>query len=481
MNLIKAFYDPRRMVKQKDVLGELPGARAAYADVARIALPSVAEMVLMSLIGSVDTMMVGQLGETALSAVALPGQPRMIMLCMFFALNVGVTAIIARRKGEERRDAANLTLRNALMLVLLLSLVVMGLAVSLAEPLMRLSGGNENTTADAIVLRDAVDYFTIMAWALPVNAVAMCINASQRGIGNTKLTMYVNIVSNVVNVIFNYLLIGGNFGFPRLEVRGAAIASVIGMVTGSSLALFTVLRGKRHEGYLHVSFRESWRFDKSTMRSIVKVGGNAMIEQLSMRFGFFVYSRVMYGMGVTMYAAHQICMQFLNITFTFGDGIGVAGTSLVGQCLGRMRSDLAQMYGLICQRLALTVSVVIGVLIVLLRNQLPALFIGQDTQNAALVMGYAAETLLVVALIQPFQTSSVVLSGGLRGAGDNLYVAVCMGVCVSVIRPLMALLSVNVLHLSLAMVWLLSISEIVCRMVLFYARFAGGKWKTMKV
>jgi uncharacterized membrane protein len=119
------------MVAPERRLGPLPGGRDAYGRVIHIALPAIAEMVLMSLIGSLDTIMVGQLGKNALAAVSLPAQPRMIMLALFFALNVGVTAIVARRKGQGRQEDANLTLRNALVLCFGLSVVVAGLATGL--------------------------------------------------------------------------------------------------------------------------------------------------------------------------------------------------------------------------------------------------------------------------------------------------------------------------------------------------------------
>jgi len=191
--LIHKLFSPNGMIRPDKRLGELPDAKSAYGEVLRIAAPSVAEMVLMSLIGSMDTMMIGILGKTAISAVGLPTQPRMIFLCVFFALNVGVTAIVARRKGEGRQEDARRTLRNSLMLVLLLSVLLTGLALVLAEPLIRLAGGNENSAEEAEALRMGINYFRILMCSLPVNAAAMCINAAQRGIGNTKLTMYVNI------------------------------------------------------------------------------------------------------------------------------------------------------------------------------------------------------------------------------------------------------------------------------------------------
>ncbi len=479
-NALKRLLASEYLVKQEHRLGDLPDGKTAYRDVMRIALPSIVEMVLMSLIGSVDTMMVGnELGAEALSSVGLPTQPRMLILCLFFALNVGVTAIVARRKGEERQEDANATLRNALMLAFGLSIVLMLAAVVFAKPLLRLAGGDTAETEK--VFTDAVDYFRIMTYALPMNALAMCICAAQRGIGKTRITMWVNVASNLINVFFNYCLIGGHLGFPRMEVQGAALASAIGMGAGFLLALFTVVAGGRFKGYLHLSIHDKWRFEKESMRSIVKVGGNAAVEQFGVRFGFFVYARILFSLGTTMYAANQICMQLLSITFTFGDGLGVAATSLVGQNLGRKRPDLSMLYGKISQRFAVMISIVLGVLIVAFRYQIAGWFIGENTLNADQVIAYAASTMLVLAAIQPFQTSSVVLSGSLRGAGDNLYVALIATICVSVVRPVMAVIAVYVLHLGLTGTWVFGLAEIVLRFAFFYPRFASGKWKDKKV
>ena len=479
-SVIRRLLAPEYLVGREHRLGELPDGKTAYRDVMRIALPSIIEMVLMSLIGSVDTMMVGnELGAEALSSVGLPTQPRMLLLCLFFALNVGITAIVARRKGEERQADANTTLRNALMLAAGLSLFLALLADVFCVPLMRLAGGDQAESEK--VFTDAVDYFRIMNYALPVNALSMCICAAQRGIGKTKITMWVNVGSNLINVFFNYCLIGGHLGFPRLEVRGAAIASVIGMAAGLVMALATILAGGKYKGYLHLSRHDSWRFEKESMKSILRVGGNAAIEQLGVRFGFFVYARILFSLGTTMYAANQICMQFLSITFTFGDGLGVAATSLVGQNLGRGRPDLSMLYGKISQRFAVMISLVLGVLLVIFRYQIVSLFIGENTLNAADVISYAGRTMLVLAAIQPFQTSSVVLSGSLRGAGDNLYVALVATVCVSVVRPLMAVAAVYALHLELVGTWIFGLFEIVLRFLFFYPRFSSGKWKDKKV
>lgn len=468
--LVRRFFSVEYMVKPGRRLGELPPSGAAYRNLISIALPSVLEMVLMSLIGSIDTMMVGTLGHEAIAAVGLVGQPRMLMLAIFFALNTGVTAIVARRKGEGRQESANQTMRTALVMILRLSIIMMGVALIFSRQLMNMAGAKADT------IEDANTYFRILAYFLPVNAITMCMCAAMRGVGNTKITMWVNIASNLVNVVFNYLLIGGNLGFPKLGVAGAAIATCIGFCVGCVLCIYAVLPGRKHDSFLQLSFRGSWKPDRESMLAITKVGGNAMIEQVALRFGFFVYARIVADLGTVAFAAHQVCMQFLNITFTFGDGLGVAGTSLVGQMMGKERPDLSQMYGKISQRLALCVSLTLLSFLVVLRYPLVHLFVSEPE-----VVELAANVMLMVAVFQPFQTSSVVLSGCLRGAGDTRFVACVMILCVAGMRPLLSYIAIHYLGMGLVGAWSASLIDMTVRMLCVYVRFSGGKWYNIKV
>ncbi len=497
VNPIRRFYGVEYMAHESLRRGDMITTREAYKNLISIAVPSVAEMVLMSLIGSIDTMMVGSLGTAAIAAVGLVGQPRMLFLCMFFALNTGVTAIVARRKGEGNQAGANRTLRNAVLIALGLSLFLTFIAQLFARQLMGLAGAKADTI-DA-----AETYFRIIMWSLPINAVTMCINAAHRGVGDTKITMYVNITANLVNVVCNYLLIGGNLGFPRMGVAGAALASVIGLVVGFFLCLFVLLRKKKNgqPNFLHISRGDSWRFDSATVKGIAKIGGNAMIEQIALRIGFFTYARIVADLGTNAFAAHQICMQFLNLSFTFGDGLGIAGTSLVGQMLGKKRPDLSMIYGKCSQRLAFTIAVILASSICLLRYPLISLFM-TPPQNTPLpltatgadliyacqtvftnadVYATAARVMFMVALFQPFQTSAVVFSGCLRGAGDTKYVAMIMILTVSIMRPILSLVAIHVLGLDLVGAWSASLLDMMTRMTLSFRRFSSGKWSNIKV
>lgn len=470
-SIISRVFSVDRMISPERRLGELPGTKEAYQNLIRIALPSVMELVLVSLVGSIDTMMVGSIGPEAIAAVGLTGQPRMLILSIFFALNIGVTAVVARRKGQGRQDKANEALRNALVIIVLLSVVVMAIALPLANPLMRLAGAQDDT------IHLATQYFLIISSVLPLNALTLCINAAQRGVGNTRITMYVNILSNGVNIVLNWLLINGNLGFPKLGVAGAAIATAIGFIAGFIFSLFSVVSKRSVGRFLHVSIlHSSWRLRKDTLQAIAKVGGNAMLEQFAVRIGFFVYARLVADLGTMAFAAHQICMQFLNISFNFGDGIGVAGTSLVGQTLGQERPDLAMMYGKVSQRMAMVVAVVLALLVILLRYPLVSLF----TSDQA-VLQLAAQVMLMVAAFQPLQTSSVVISGCLRGAGDTRFVAMIMLMCVAVIRPILAYCGIHFIGLGLFGAWSASLIDMTIRVTFVYRRFHSGKWTGIKV
>lgn len=475
------FFDIRQMLPAgTEPVEALPSNRETYGKYIHLAVPSVCEMVLISLINMMDTVMVSGIGTDAVAAVGLVGQPRMIMLSMFFALNVGITAVVARRRGEKRQDAANATVRTAIVICIALSALLMVLLIPLATPLMRFAGAEAGRT-----LEDATEYFIIMGIALPFQALSMALCAAQRGVGNTKLTMEVNITSNLVNILFNYLLINGIGPFPRLGVRGAAIATAIGLFVGFILSLTAMLRGSAG-GFLHISRRDSWKPDGEAGKALFKVASSAMVEQLAMRVGFFSYAKIVASLGTDAFAAHQICMQFMNLSFSCADGLGVAGTSLVGRMLGAKRPDMAHIYGTLAQRFSLMISLVLAACCILLRGPLVSMFINRDASQDVRVM---AETIMVVlGLVQPLQMLSVVAAGALRGAGDVRYTARVMLITVTLIRPILALTGVYVAgtlkgrsDIALTAAWCATLCDMSVRMVLMLRRYKSGEWHKIKV
>jgi len=465
-------FSVKNMVKKDFIVGDIPASRKAYDTSLRIALPSVVEMVSMAFIQMMSIAMVGELGHEAVAAVGLVGQPRMIFMSLFFALNVGCTAVVARRKGAGEQAQARLCLRQALMVGFVISIVMAALAVSLASPMMRLAGAQYDT------IDMATSYFRITSMGLTLNALTMTISAAQRGIGNTRVTMVVNIAANIVNVLFHYLLIHGRLFFPAMGVEGAAIAILISSAVGLVLALYSVFKPGT---YLRLSIKDSWRPDIPMLKSIANVGGNSIFEQLCLRIGFFAYARIVANLGTMEFAAHQIAMQLMNLSFTFADGIAVATTALVGQNLGSKRPDLSIMYGKIGQRLAFIVSVMLCTAVIFGRWWFPTLFLDPDYGYNYQVIATAASLLLITVAILPLQTSQLVMAGSLRGSGDTKYVAFTMLLSVAIVRPLSALLLVFGLGMGIQGAWYAIIADQILRMGLLYHRFSSGKWTKIKV
>jgi putative MATE family efflux protein len=465
--LIRHIFSTQYLLKPEKRLGDIPPTREAYSNSLSIALPAVTEMVFMALIGMMDTMMVGALGSFAIAAVGLTAQPRMLFMSLFFALNAGVTAIVARRKGAEDRNGANICLAQSFLLTGCLSALMAAVAYLSATPLMLLAGAKEDT-----VLYSAA-YFRIIGLGLPIQALTMSVTAAQRGIGNTRITLKISLVANCVNVALNFLLIEGRFGFPRLEVPGAAIATVAGTAAGLIVAFSSLLPKKSYLSFSRIQkISPHWK----TIRLISKIGGNAVFEQIAQRIGFMLYARVVADLGTFAFSAHQIASQMLALTFTIAEGFSVASSSLVGQNLGRKRPDISIIFGKIGQRMAFCISMLmIGVIL-----SMRYFFAGLYTKDPQLIR-LVADLLIIMTIIQPFQTSHVVMAGSLRGAGDTRYVAMTMLLTVSVCRPLFSMVMVHVFHWGLEGAWIALIFDQAVRFALLYRRFAGGRWAAIEI
>ena len=270
--------------------GDITPSREAYKTSLLIAIPAVIEMVSLALMGMIDMVMVGELDDygIAISAVGLTTQPRMLLFSVFFALNVAVTAIIARNKGSGDMPAARSCLRHALIIEVFLGVLLTVAAIVFARPLMVMAGAQADTI-DMSTL-----YFRITGYALLIQIMTGTICAAQRACGNTKITLKVNVTAKVISVALNFLLIKGRFGFPAMGVDGAAWSTVIAAFVAFGLALASVMN---KDSMLRISLKDKWGFEKPMLRSIGKLTSGGMVEQLGLRFGFFAYARVVAELG----------------------------------------------------------------------------------------------------------------------------------------------------------------------------------------
>ena len=459
---MRNFFSVSQMISPDQVQGEIPASKTMYRQFMAMAWPSAVESVLIGLVGAVDTMMVGGLGDAAIAAVGITNQPKFILLCTIFALNVGVTAVTARRKGQGDQKGAVEAARNGIILSTCIAAIMAVLGYFLAEPFMRLAGANDE------YIGDAVAYFQILVVSIFFQALNMTINAAQKGCGNTKISMQTNMVSNAVNVVFNYFLINGACGFPRLEVRGAAIATCLGSMVACTISILKLLP---KETYLSVHYPAGWKLSAKVLSPVFKVSSSALVEQLCLRIGFLLYAMTVANLGTTPYATHIICMNILSISFCFGDGFAVASSALVGQNLGARRPDKAILYGRVGQRIVFLVSCCLCVVFFFGRYFLVDLY--SDSQEVILMGG---NIMLMIALITFFQTSQVVCAGALRGAGDTKYVAVVSLFATAIVRPALSWILCYPVGWGLYGAWLGVLVDQALRLILNYGRFKAGKW-----
>ncbi len=439
----------------------------ARRDVINLAWPAVLEQLLVQVFNMVDMMMVGGVGPAAIAAIGLTNQPIFLAMAAFMALNVGTTALVARFIGAGEIDEANTAARQSLLLTVVLGMIATAALYFFAEPIVLFMG------AEPDAVGYGVDYMRSISFGFIPQTIGMCVTAMLRGAGDTRTPLRFNLIGNGINVIGNYLLINGHLGFPRLEVFGAGLATSFGRLIIMILSLYAISNGK---SVLHISLKDKFtpRFD--LISRVVKVGAPAMLEQLIMRFGMITYTRVVSSLGTMVYAAHQIGMNILGLSFSPGMGFGMAATSLVGRSLGRKRPDWAETYGWQTSWVGNLVATFMGVVFFFGGSFLASLY-----TDDPLVIKNAATALKIIALVQPLQSTQFILAGALRGAGDTRWPLISTLVGVAVVRVVLAKVFVDVLGWALVGAWLATAIDQCTRSAFIYFRYRSGHWKATQV
>ena len=452
------------------VLDKIKGNKALVVKALHVAWPAILESFFVALVAMVDSFMVSGLGSYAVAAVGLTTQPKFICLALFIAINMAVSALVARRKGQGDRDSANRILLTAIICVVVGIVIISSIAVILADPIIRLVGSEPETHDSAVV------YFRIIVGFIIFSVISLVINAAQRGSGNTKIAMRTNVTSNVVNVIFNYLLIGGNFGFPALGVAGAAIATVLGTVVACGMSIASLFH---KDSFVSIPYMIKKKLPPTVraLKDICSFASTVFAEQLMLRFGFFMSALLTANLGTEAMAAHQVGMNAMHLSFSFGDGLQVAAVTLIGQSLGQGNKMLAKKYGNICQTLGLAISVFLALLYLLFGRW----FFGIYFPNDPNIVDLGVVIMKFMMLIVLFQVSQVIFTGSLRGAGDVRFTTVTSMISVAIIRPSVSYLAAYALGLGITGIWIGILADQGVRLIMNAGRFKSGRWMNKEI
>ena len=462
------LFDTSTYIEEDKVEGEIPKFKKVAKDVMKIVWPSMLEGFLVALVTMFDGIQVSSIGNDANSAVTITKQPIFLMISFITAINIALTAIVSRRFGEKNQEAVNRTMYEGIKISAIVGVLLSVIFCVLCEPACKLMGATVNT------LEYAKTYLFIISAGFIFNSLRLTINACQRGIGKTKISMWTNLVANVVNVCLNYVLINGHFGFPQLGIAGAAIATVVGNAVAFIISLTTILLPN---GYLRLSFKEFFKVDYEALANVGRILPSTLLDQLLIRFGFIIFALIVNYLGDDATYVHGVCQDINSLMFTLADGFAIGTAAIVGHRLGEKRKDLALVYAKVSMIISFMCAVLVSIFVVTCRGMLIGLYKPETEYREQ-----AAKTILLIASLMMLpQNTSWVMTGILRGAGDTKYTAIVSLVCIVFVRPVSAVLLCYPIGLGVIGAWIGMIFDQVVRLILNTRRFRQRKWLQIKV
>jgi putative MATE family efflux protein len=431
-----------------------------------LAWPAIMTFGLESLVGLVDTLMVGRLGAAAVAGVGVGTQILHAVSVLNMALATGTVALVARHVGANQRHTAEAVLVQSLYVAALMGLLVAVPVAWWAPALVSVF------RVDADVLEAGTGFVRMIMLGVPSMAVFAVVAAGLRGAGDMRTPLAIGALVNVLNVAAAYVLIFGKLGLPAMGVRGAAMATAIAFTAGALLGLGSLLRPA---SVLRLR-RASLRPDLDLGRRIVAVGSPTGIEQLLMQVGFLLYLGIAAGYGTNAVAAYFIGVRILALSFLPGFGFSAAASTIVGQQLGARQLRSAERSGWEANRLAMVSMSLAGIVIFAFARPIAELFIDDPA-----VVRDAVSFIHMLAIAQPLMAADATLGGALRGAGDTRFPLLTVIVAFYGARLGAAWLAADVLSLSLSWVWAALLGDYLVRAVLKAWRFNGGKWKRIQL
>ncbi|MCP4499585.1 MAG: MATE family efflux transporter [Deltaproteobacteria bacterium] len=395
-----------------------------------LGVPVIIGMLTQTFINIIDSVMVGRLpDEKAVAGMAAIG-PSLKLLWMFggflSAIAVGTQAVTARRYGEGDSKGAGRALTNSLILALVSGILVTLTAVLSCEPIFQflIPGESSRPAREAGILYSEARFYGIFAMAMMASYKSF-----YDGVGQVRVHMTVAIIMNILNVVLNYGLIFGNLGMPRLEVEGAAWASVAASTAGLIIMAAWSLRGEDRKAFR--VYRLS-NFNPKVMWTIGKLSLGGGIATVVAMGGFLMFDKIVAmvdeenDLPNVNLAANATIITISMICFMATIAFGTATATLVSQSLGAKKSTLARRYGWQSVKLVCIFTFLIGLTVIIDPEFILGLFLhieeGTDSFNKQWAIDIALLPLFLAGFGAPLAGTAMVLVQALYGAGESIFV-----------------------------------------------------------
>ena len=447
-------------------------SEGGYREVLIVAIPLILSTATWSVQHFVDRMFLTWYSPEAIAAAMPAGMLNFSMTSIFMGTAGYLSTFVAQYYGAKRYHRIGPALWQGVYVSLLGGLVIV-CAIPFAEPVFRLVGHSP------LVQQDEVAYFQILCLGGGAYSASYALSGFFSGRGKTWPVLWVNAATTVVNLVLDYALIFGHWGFPELGIRGAGIATVVAGVF-SLLMFFALLCSGSNNDTFHTI--KGWRLERDLFVRLLRYGFPSGVQFFLEMAGFTAFVLLVGRLGIASLAATNIAFNINTLAFMPMIGCGIAVSVLVGQYLGGDKPDRAQSVVYSGFHLTLVYMLSIAAAYVLVPDVFVAPFaLRADPGEFSEIYGYSIVLLRFVAVYSVFDTMNIIFCSAIKGAGDTRYVML-ITVMLSVFLLIVPVyLAVVIFEFGLMVAWVFATAYIILLGFIFYFRFLGGKWKTMRV
>jgi MATE family multidrug resistance protein len=369
-----------------------------------LAIPVIFSQIGQVTVNLVDSIMVGHIGTVQLAAASFATSVFLVGMLFGLGITLGLTPLVGQSFNSKNQKNLGSWFKNGILVNLIASILIC-IAMSSVVLLMDRMGQSKE------VVQKAIPFYLIHVSSLIPLMLFFSFKQFFEGIGNTKIAMVITIIINLVNIALNYILIYGKFGFPALGLNGSGFASLISRLLMPVLFVIIILRIPTYRVYLFEAIHSG--YEKIKIKRIMSIGFPIGFQMVIEILAFTLGAIMLGWISKESLAGHQIAISMASMTYMISFGLASGTTIRVSHAFGEHdRNELKQAV-FASLHMVIAFMLLMGILFVLLRNQLPLLF----TTDPA-VIKVAAGLLVVGAFFQIFDGMQVVLLGALRGMAD---------------------------------------------------------------
>ena len=376
----------------------------------KLAYPVIIGMIGHTLVGFVDNAMVGQLGTSELAAISLGNSFVFLAMAFGIGFSTAITPLIAESDAKKNKSNTKSILSNGILVCIFLG-AVLTIIVLIAKPIIYYMGQSEE------VVNLAYPYITLVAISLFPLIIFQSFKQFSDGLSFTKIAMISTVIANLINVLINYILIYGKFGFPKLELVGAGIGTLISRVIMVLIIIYLIKSNPKINQYLDNLF--SLKYSSIITKKIINLGYPSAL-QMMFEVGFFISGIWVCGIiGINYQAANQIALNLSSLTFMVALGLSVAATIRIGNQKGLNDYKNLKRIAISIFLVTILIELIFALIFIIFSDLLPWLYLENNNNFDVLeTVSLASKLLIIVALFQIFDGIQIVAQGALRGIQD---------------------------------------------------------------